>query len=532
MKQNTQKTIPIKLLNQVLKVRWETKSLSIYGLMLTKKNSTKAPNIQALEIGNKKYPLNPVFSVTFHKLFRIIIYKVLISYQDLNLTHINTTIYAIGKNKTNQGSKRALSYNLLGHHDYLMLRSKIHKISNSSSTFIKQGGGNTLLLVQRDPNVTDSFMKRCEIALAYILAKLFSFYNPIVLFEKQSKTYEESAAIVFQRLIDQGYKKTFFILGDEKRSLYKIENPYKKNIVKKHSFKHYFLFFSAKTFLATETPFHGTELRTVSRFIHWHIRYSKRFKYVFLQHGIMLMVSLNSKTRSAFRKGGWLSKHGKIVVASEAEADHFIELGGYKKEDLFITGIPKFDLCVKNKHADQIVIMPTWKPWEEALAKSNPQETSYYNMLQEILHSVPTKLKSKIKILPHPLISKYLKETNLKQYIPEKFSYHQELKNTALLITDYSSIAYDAFYRGTPVIFWWKYLEQNMEIYKAHLMLNNNNVFGDVCMNTEELKKSVIENYKTSQKSIYIKRFKKLVEFSDGKNTDRLIEKLKNENYI
>ena len=43
--------------------------------------------------------------------------------------------------------------------------------------------------------------------------------------------------------------------------------------------------------------------------------------------------------------------------------------------------------------------------------------------------------------------------------------YDDILKHTKLLITDYSSIAYDAFYRGCNVIFYWEELQECLEAY-------------------------------------------------------------------
>ena len=77
-------------------------------------------------------------------------------------------------------------------------------------------------------------------------------------------------------------------------------------------------------------------------------------------------------------------------------------------------------------------------------------------MMMKIYNAVPDDLKDKVIILPHPLIINELK------HIPESVSskimlsarYDDLLKQAKLLITDYSSIAYDAFYRGARVIFY------------------------------------------------------------------------------
>ena len=61
-------------------------------------------------------------------------------------------------------------------------------------------------------------------------------------------------------------------------------------------------------------------------------------------------------------------------------------------------------------------------------------------------------------ILPHPLIVNELKKLPkaVSDTIVTNAKYDDVLKQARVLITDYSSIAYDAFYRGTRVIFYWE----------------------------------------------------------------------------
>ena len=100
------------------------------------------------------------------------------------------------------------------------------------------------------------------------------------------------------------------------------------------------------------------------------------------------------------------------------------------------------------------------------------------------------------------------------------------------MITDYSSIAYSAFYRGANIIFAWEELEECMQQYKSHLMLNEDNVFGDISYKYDDIKNLVENNYLKEQKTKYVKRYKRIVEFNDSKNTDRLIQMLKNDKII
>ena len=63
-------------------------------------------------------------------------------------------------------------------------------------------------------------------------------------------------------------------------------------------------------------------------------------------------------------------------------------------------------------------------------------------------------------------------------------------------------------------------------------MLNHENAFGDICYSTADLNKIMKENYEKPQKEEYINRYRKLVEFHDGKNTKRLIDLMKADEII
>ena len=106
--------------------------------------------------------------------------------------------------------------------------------------------------------------------------------------------------------------------------------------------------------------------------------------------------------------------------------------------------------------------------------------------------------------------------------------YDTILQNTALLITDYSSIAYDAYYRGAQVIFYWEEKDECMEEYGegTELMLNEENVFAPVAYNEKELTDAFNEVYLKPHAANYQDKFEKIVEFHDNKNTDRLVEML------
>ena len=411
--------------------------------------------------------------------------------------------------------------------------SRIYKFKDTKNLvcYFRQGKKNSISITVREKNITDSYGYQVKLFFAWLFSKLMFRSKKILLYEKESNKYEESAAMLYEKLIDMGYNNAHFVINKESPHVDFIGNKYLKNIIWAHSFKHYLEFFRCKKFIGTESIMHVLELRVANHFVTEKLE-KKKFKYVFLQHGVMYMVSLDSKNRAFFRKGNEMPKDAKIVVSSKVEADHFVKLGGFDYNDLYITGLPFYDRITKKETADRITIMPTWRPWDYNTLISDYENSSYYNMMLNIYNSVPEELKEKIALLPHPLVMKIFKNTPLGKHIPEVQSYDLILEDTALLITDYSSISYSAFYRGSNVIFVWNEKDECMKFYDGHLMLNEENVFGDYIYNYSNLAEYIKENYLTKQKQEHVKRYNKIVEFHDNKNTQRLIELLKRDKII
>ena len=357
---------------------------------------------------------------------------------------------------------------------------------------------------------------------------------PILLFEKHAARYEESASVLYEKLIDLGYKNIYFILDKNCSYLHEIDPKYRKHIVYKYSLKHYLYLFCCNTFISSESIAHACEVRTSNILINKKIK-DPKLNYVFLQHGVMYMVSLSSTSRRFFHKKKTEGLK-RVVVSSHLEEQHFTDYAKYDSEDIYVCGIPKFDRNEWDKDANKIIIMPTWRPWEYNQARLNFTETMYYKMILKILDSIPDEYRDNIIVLPHPLIAEAMNEIDgeILKYMNFDDKYDDLLKYAKVLITDYSSIAYDAFYRGSNIIFYWEEKNYCMECYgeNTYLMLNEENSFGDICYNQQELRSVFEKNYLQDQDEKYISSYRKIVEFNDGKNTDRLIEFLNRDNLI
>lgn len=393
------------------------------------------------------------------------------------------------------------------------------------SMYFRQSAYNSLGLTVRNSNFYDTPEGQAMIEEASRKAAGYD-RDFILMYEKECERYEESASVLYEKLIDMGYDNIYYVVNEDNPRIAGLPERYRRNLVWKGSPEHLERFFACRAILSTESTEHAVQLRVASKRIMDRTK-SPDLEYVFLQHGVMYMVSLNSELRAGFRR----SPHRlhRIVVSSEAEANHFVDIGGLEREKLYVTGLAKFDRSVRYEDADRIVIMPTWRRWEHNEARDNLEETGYYRLVRTMYEAVPDELKEKTVILPHPLMAeRFGSENGLKDRILLGVSYDEVLKGCDVLITDYSSIAYDAFYRGAKVVFCWQDKDECMEHYGegSFLMLNEDNCFGPVCMNVDEISSAVRECYMQEQSAEQRERFRHIVEFSDGRNSERIVEKL------
>lgn len=404
-------------------------------------------------------------------------------------------------------------------------------IESGKSVFFRQTRKNTVYLTVRETDRYDTEEGRKQAKKAYDRAKELGPSDMILMFEKNCSQYEESASVLFEKLIDLGYENVYYIIDQNCPAFEKIDRKYRPFLIRKDSFEHLVSFFRCSKFVGTETIGHALSLRSSDRHIIEKVQ-DESLIHVFLQHGVMYMVSLDSEMRAEFRNIE--RKKYRTVVSSQREADHFIELGGFEPNELYVTGLAKFDTAYQNEGADKIMIMPTWRRWETNQAETDFESTGYYALLKDIVDAVPEEYKEKVVVLPHPLMRKYASGSGLSSYFaPEGVSYDELLRGCALLITDYSSISYDAFYRGASVLFFWRDLEGCMERYGgAHLMIDEDTAFGDVCMEKTELSSKIDERYMKDRPGCFVDRYSDIVSFDDGMNTLRIIEKMKEDGIL
>ena len=351
-------------------------------------------------------------------------------------------------------------------------------------------------------------------------------------YEKFASKAEEGVYDLYEKCKQSKKTKNYFVIDKNSPDYLKIKSD--KNVIKKYSFKFYWLFYNTSYFIASEAPSHLNVLRSNNKYFR-RATYDKKF--VFLQHGIIYMKNLG--VNSSFKKG----KEGEsqyMVVSSEKEREVVTEMLGYDEEQLLKTGLGMYSK-IKYKHINQdskdyVTVMLTWKPYEEQLYDF--EQSSYYQNVIEIANMLKKYIdRENIILISHPKAESLLINTDLKNSIWNK-PISEALEKTKLLITDYSSVCYNTFYQGGGVIFY----QPDLQLYESEngpLIPDKDEYIGKRVFNIKELEKLIkktIKNKKINLDEVRTKKFeenyKTINEFSDGKNIDRIYEKLTQLNIV
>lgn len=436
----------------------------------------------------------------------------------LNRIHTNllagTDKKAIHNVSLKQGSKSVKTNSIKKYKNQLMV-ARNNLASNLSLTSIP---------------FSDEYTKenRLKNFIAGMLNKPSKEKNINLFFEKKSERAEESAIKVFDLVhkLDNLKSENYFILSRNSPYFDELKEKYGDKLIEKYSYQHYAKIYRANYFISSELPNHLINDRLYLDSLRNKLMETPS---IFLQHGIMFAKPVDNPMAYGFHKNYNLYNNISNVISSDLEAEQFYKMG-YNDDDLIKTGLATFDNKKLDSGADKITYMPTYRYWEETLIYSGDiTKTSYYISIISIIKKFEEHgLLDRLLIVPHNKFSEYIYD-NLSEY---RFLIEPNpsdaLSQSIIFITDYSSAIYDAIYRGAYPIFYWEERDYLIENYKAIPPVNESNAPGPVAFDLDRLmyyvEKAIKNNYKHEKN--YRKKYKKINEFDDNKNTQRIVEKL------
>ena len=299
-----------------------------------------------------------------------------------------------------------------------------------------------------------------------------------------------------------------------------------KDIVYYRTKEHYYYLFCAKYLLSSHIMGVTPNDRLYFRLKKYGILKLKG-KNIFLQHGVTqnYMDYLKCKNTGI----------DFLICTSKKEYEYFIDAYGYKSSQLILSGFPRFDDFGKNvKMKKQIFIMPTYRKWLKFNSKISDTDfyKNYYNLLtnKELISLFKEKGYNVVFYL-HPLFQQFSDEfksndDNIIIATSDKYDIHELLKESELLITDYSSVAFDFAYMGKNVFYYQFDLNKfRTGQYEEGYFSYEDDGFGPVCYSFDDIKKNLVE-YLNSPEVIKNKYNGRYIDFFMPKFEGNICEKI------
>jgi CDP-glycerol glycerophosphotransferase len=250
---------------------------------------------------------------------------------------------------------------------------------------------------------------------------------------------------------------------------------------------------------------------------------------VFLQHGVMgtkWMVPNYGKNVPGFQTD-------LFVVSSEREKQYIVGDFGYDPDEVVVTGLSRFDTLLADDvpARRQLLIMPTWRDWLQDLDLY--AESEYHERWWHLLHDPRLRRLTE----QHGLEVVFCLHPNMQPFTPAfsgaparvisqgEVDVQRLLKESALLVTDYSSVGFDFSFLHKPVLYYQFDQERFLGKEGSHLDLDGE-LPGPILYSADEvlteLERAAAEGFVMPER--YVRRADRFLTHRDRRSSERIFE--------
>ena len=296
------------------------------------------------------------------------------------------------------------------------------------------------------------------------------------------------------------------------------------NIVIAGTLKHWILYISAEKIL---TAFEPHFCPSKSYAFYKYVKKQNNQIEVFLQHGVIGNdLPLYHRDRSSL---------DIFICGAKPEFDFISSTFGYKNGEVRYTGLARFDALHNIETKRQLLIMPTYRKWFRDMSEKEISESLYVKLWQSFINSpelVRMAHENNVNVIfyPHQLMQQYVSlftspDSCITIADYRHFDVQPLLKESCMLISDYSSVQFDFAYMEKPQVY---YQFDEAEVFTKHYGRGyfdyRDTGFGEVVTTEEELLK-VVEDYlknNCSLKPFYRNRIAGFFPLHDTHNCERI----------
>ncbi|KYG30887.1 CDP-glycerol glycerophosphotransferase family protein [Alkalihalobacillus trypoxylicola] len=372
----------------------------------------------------------------------------------------------------------------------------------------------------------DTF-KYLKTILKYIwIVKLFNSHKNVWLVGE--RTYKaQDTGYAFFKYMRQNHpeKNVYYVIENNSPEKANVEPL--GNVLKYKSKEHILKTIIAKKIISSHHADYLYPLRTPL--------FKKKIKAttVFLQHGVMGTKNMVAN----YGRNAYNFDTDLFMVSSDFEKKMIVNDFGYNPKDVFITGLSRFDqLFAKDVTVKrQILIIPTWRDWivnDQKFLESEYYER--YRVLTEstILKKLADQFNFEIVFCLHPNMqnfSKFFSNTGIKVVNQGEVDVQYLIKESAMMITDYSSVGFDFSFLYKPIVYYQFDRAKFIGKKPSHLDLDND-LPGEIVFELEKLLLTVEEYAKNNfkMKDEYRRRADKFIKYRDQHSSDRIYNVIQN----
>ncbi len=374
------------------------------------------------------------------------------------------------------------------------------------------------LIYHRWPYWTSAFFFH----LAYII--LFPFYrNKKIWTIMDRKDMADDNAEHFYRYasgMEDGIDK-YFTISEDSKDFSRLCESF-DNVVPYYSIKQRLLYIFSDKIVSSQVddentnPFFGKHIQLYSGIAN--------ADKIFLQHGVIKDDMSN-----------WLRKYDKnvqlLVTTADIEAESFKKYEyNYRDGIVQVLGLPRYDNLENNSKNKQILIMPSWRRNLIHLDNDQIAKSQYFLRFNSLInneHLIELAKSKGYKIIfkPHPNTFRFIELFDENDYviIDNESKYQDLFNNSSLMITDYSSLAFDIAYIKKPLL----YYQYGDDYHFGDNFFDYESMgFGEVIKDEDKLI-DAIEDYLNNDcemKEVYRERSDKFYKYNDKNNCKRVYD--------
>lgn len=376
--------------------------------------------------------------------------------------------------------------------------------------------------------------ERLAAFLYFILKPYWINKNIYLVYEKFCVMAQDNGYYFFKYCMENDVEKELnrriYYIMDPKSPDWEKVAPYKDHVIPFMSLKHMIYLIASKLLISTDTIDHVYAWRPKDSILH---QYLDSKKLVFLQHGVIALKQVHFLYSN--------DKRGRcsiFVTSNNMERDIIYDYFGYKMDQIAVTGLCRWDVLEdKSEGLREILIMPTWRNWLDEVSDEAFKESDYYDNYMRLLNSdwlkeYLEKYDLHLNFYLHPKFREYISNFKMEGERLRLIPFGEEPLNELmmrckLLVTDYSSVCWDVFYQGKPVIFYQFDAEQYDEAHGSYIDFEKD-LFGDRALKPEELM-NLLEEYAQNEfalKEKYARMRKDCYKHIDKNNSKRICEEI------